>query len=761
MILIRRFTLLCLLTVIAAIATFAMTRSDPGAVLVAGVLAILSWFITEGPRGRTLPHWVSNLLVIAVTGMMFAEFLSARRHLPDLLGQFCLWLIVIKLYDRRCARDHAHLLSLSLVLVLASCMTFSPGLLLGFLLLVYAILFVQAALLYQLHRDHEDLVLVRRRTGLDDGAQAITVGSVQPTTGRRFQAQFRGLSVGITGVGLLISLIVFLSVPRGVAIGIPGLDRGSDRQQVTGFSEDVRLLSSSRLSVSRRPVFSVRLREPDGRPVRLPTPIYFRGAVLEVYERGIWRARSVPHEELQTPAGLVLPIGELAAASSGGQVIRQEFRFERPTPNLFSIAHPVALRSETPRTVRFAEESGILRFPRRSRWIPTIEIDAWIDVPRPLLADRARRFPPAPASAASVFADPSRDEYQALRPVVEEILRDSGVPPAPTGDEPEWTEYAAHAIGWWLQSGRFRYTLDLSGTAIRPGIDPVVQFVLETRAGHCEYFASAFAALCRVAGIDARVVTGWVAHRFDPVADAYFVDQSAAHAWAEFRAADGVWIEVDPTPPGAILPAGTPDPTIADRFGRFYSVLEGAWQQHFVGYDRAAQARLFEVIEPRPGRGVLAGAIEVLRERLDRINRAFHFGNVGYIWMAVVALVVVTSLVILVRWSLRLRSLSQLFGLGRLPLRHARRRLAELAFYPRVLHQLARIGRPKPPWMPPDAFAERLAVTDPGLAAPVREIVAVYYAARFGGRSLTDEDRMRVEELLQQISRFRSARPAR
>src|SRR5437764_3171058 len=55
----------------------------------------------------------------------------------------------------------------------------------------------------------------------------------------------------------------------------------------------------------------------------------------------------------------------------------------------------------------------------------------------------------------------------------------------------------AQRIETYLRT-RFAYTLNLSG---RPGQDPLAHFLFETRAGHCECFASAMAFMLRTLGI--------------------------------------------------------------------------------------------------------------------------------------------------------------------------------------------------------------------------------------------------------------------
>ena len=75
--------------------------------------------------------------------------------------------------------------------------------------------------------------------------------------------------------------------------------------------------------------------------------------------------------------------------------------------------------------------------------------------------------------------------------------------------------------------------------------DPVDWFLFENREGTCGNFSSAFVLLARLAGIPARVVSGWAVVE-TPAAQTVYSDQ--AHQWAEV-AFDGLgWVTFDPTP---------------------------------------------------------------------------------------------------------------------------------------------------------------------------------------------------------------------
>ncbi len=67
--------------------------------------------------------------------------------------------------------------------------------------------------------------------------------------------------------------------------------------------------------------------------------------------------------------------------------------------------------------------------------------------------------------------------------------------------------------------------------------NPVDQFLFDSRRGFCEHYATSFVTLMRLAGIPARVVTGYQGGEINPLGNYLIVRQSDAHAWAE------VWLE--------------------------------------------------------------------------------------------------------------------------------------------------------------------------------------------------------------------------
>jgi len=76
---------------------------------------------------------------------------------------------------------------------------------------------------------------------------------------------------------------------------------------------------------------------------------------------------------------------------------------------------------------------------------------------------------------------------------------------------------------------------------------PLSHFLLDSRAGHCEYFATATVLLLRAAGLPARYSRGYSVHEFSELENRFIVRDRHAHAWALVYA-DGTWHNFDTTP---------------------------------------------------------------------------------------------------------------------------------------------------------------------------------------------------------------------
>lgn len=123
----------------------------------------------------------------------------------------------------------------------------------------------------------------------------------------------------------------------------------------------------------------------------------------------------------------------------------------------------------------------------------------------------------------------------------------------------------ALALQAFLSRG-FRYTLDVENQP--EDVDFVTRFLLDTKEGYCTYFASAMTVLCRMVGLPARYVEGYMAEP-DENGEAVVTGLSA-HAWTEIYFKGFGWLTFDATPKtsgdqqgpeeGPATPSPSPEP---------------------------------------------------------------------------------------------------------------------------------------------------------------------------------------------------------
>ncbi|MDY3559574.1 transglutaminaseTgpA domain-containing protein [Gemmata sp. JC673] len=155
----------------------------------------------------------------------------------------------------------------------------------------------------------------------------------------------------------------------------------------------------------------------------------------------------------------------------------------------------------------------------------------------------------------------------------------------------EYHERLARALCAHLATNpEFRYTLELKRE--QPKLDPVEEFLLHSKSGHCQRFATALVLMLRSQGIPAVYVRGFKGceHLGD---GRYAVKQEQAHAWAEalVEVVDGSvrrfhWLSLDPTPDGSV--AGS---EVGAPWWRATNNQIGAWFRHHVVNYTAEQRR--------------------------------------------------------------------------------------------------------------------------------------------------------------------------
>ncbi|MBK6684130.1 MAG: transglutaminase domain-containing protein [Deltaproteobacteria bacterium] len=140
----------------------------------------------------------------------------------------------------------------------------------------------------------------------------------------------------------------------------------------------------------------------------------------------------------------------------------------------------------------------------------------------------------------------------------------------------------------------FRYSL-----APLPGEsdDPLIRFLFEAKEGHCELYAAAVTVLLRLAGVPARVATGYYGGRWNPAGGFLEMGGGDAHAWVEAYDEQRGWIWVD----------ATPEDQRRGQVGQFawlsdlLEAMEAVWYEQVVDFDEVRRKQLLKRLNGQLG----------------------------------------------------------------------------------------------------------------------------------------------------------------
>ena len=109
----------------------------------------------------------------------------------------------------------------------------------------------------------------------------------------------------------------------------------------------------------------------------------------------------------------------------------------------------------------------------------------------------------------------------------------------------------ATAIETYLRAN-YKYTL--KPPQAPPGADRLAYFLFTSKAGYCQYFASAMGDMLRSLGIPTQLVNGFGPGIVDTTTGAYEVREEDAHTWVESYFPGYGWITFEPTPDNVYTP---------------------------------------------------------------------------------------------------------------------------------------------------------------------------------------------------------------
>lgn len=671
-----------------------------------------------------------NLAAVVLTAVAIGEYWYDNNQLMLALGHWLVFLQIILILRPKSVAEDWELFLLGLVQVLVGTVI-SSGDVVGPMLFTWAVLALWVLGLFSLRRE-----AIRARGRGKAGSQAApgaTEGELYPGL---LNVPFLLSALRVTLTTLALGGVIFLAMPRRVGLA---RTRGGDipGQHLTGFDDEVQLGQLGEILENDSVVMSVELFDADGTRLAPTGELLWRGVTMSTYKKGRWFRQG---RDTSTFAPTLPSWVRNQFASRSVEKIRQQIKLEaNDSAVLFGLRPMIdstAGRRYGPELN--AVDGTIFRNDTRGGSID-YEVVSFRDAELPQPGESL----PGPYRMKTRLIDVPED----IRPRLAEIAVREIEARVPL-DQRQDVRKRAEALNVYLrESGQFGYTLKLD--VVDPSIDPVLDFLVNRKEGHCEYFASALTLLLRSAGMPARMVNGFKGGDWNDLARVLSVRQKHAHSWVEVYLGETegpdrapIWLTLDPTP-------GIERDRSVARVGgfkaNFYQITDAVryvWVFYIVGFDAERQNKVvygpIRALVGEARRGFVMMGQALVRAR-DWLRRQLHFPD-AQSFVSVrgfaVSFIALTLLAAVARGAAWL--VERLTGWRRGRDDDLTAHSAGVAHYRRLEHLLAALGKQRDSTQTQREFAveaarflkersETQSVADVPLA-----VVDVFYRVRFG-----------------------------
>jgi protein-glutamine gamma-glutamyltransferase len=653
--------------------------------------------------------------------LFFSRAFVANSSNPALLAallaavHFLVFVQLVRLYSATTDRDALFLAMLAFTAILASSILTVDT---SFLVLFFIFLLFGVA----------TFIGLEMRRGAN-GTLAPAFGS-QPAEERRLSRalSLAALTVGIGGI--VLGGALFFVFPRFTA---GYLGRASMQPSLmSGFSDNVELGQIGEIKRNSEVVMRVKT----GQPVPYPM-LRWRGTALTTFDGRRWTKPHL-HEEVVPPSqdGWIYLIPARQALDTGGAQLHYTV-FLQPIASsaVFTAGEAIAVRGDFSGESSRANHVGPDSYIRRDETGSLLNPFGNYSALRYMAISRlpAQNLAKLRATVYDYAGEIGEDYLQLpleLDPRIPDLARQVTARANNAYDK-------ARAIEMFLRT-RFGYTLNLAG---KPGDDPLANFLFVTRAGHCEYFASAMTILLRTLEIPAREVNGFLPGEYNDLAGDYIVRASDAHSWVEVYFPGSGWVTFDPTPAAPQISG------LLSRLAKYIDWMQLSWSEWVINYDFSHQVQMAQTLQ-RSSRSWTQSLSDWCaraqingRQRLKSMQ--LRHETLGLLLpLLLVLLLIALRNDLLGKTMRRLRLYWQLHA----PEKRQANPLLASRLYAELLRLLERHGFARRLTQTPLEFAS--SVHTPTLAPAVREFTSIYASARFGGAPCHTS---RLRHLLEQI----------
>ena len=711
--------------------------------LLVGIAGFISFLAVDRRSIWALSRPLANLLAAMSVGVLYFEYRFDDNQLIRALGHWLIYLQLIQYFLPKTPTDDWFLFLLGLMQVLIGCVV-SQSDRIGLWLFLWAMLAIWVLGQFFLQRE------AMRFLGSDSSAGPMVLYSraVDPYAGL-LDLPYVIATTRVLVTTLALGGLIFLTLPRqvGATRSQPGAPMA---RHLTGFDEEVSLGQFGEILENDTVVMTVEFTDSEGKTVRPPTEPLWRGVTLVRYERGRWRRQS--HKVSQIYVGF-------PGIRRQQNLLRQRIKLEaNDSETLFAI-RPIRDASAGRAAPPYLNpmDGTLLRSDPR---VGTYDYEVFSD-PVPGGTQSGEEDPISSLAHTELLLsipEELKSEFKRIAEPIVASIKGEGIEvkinrgPGLIEQEPEDVELArrkvttARAIAlesYLRDSGKFSYSLRMS--MIDPDLDPVKDFLVNRREGHCEYFASALALLLRSIDIPARVVNGFKGGDWNELTQTMNVRQKYAHRWVEALVGTEsdrrpVWITLDPTPSNERAASIAHVGGIVGNFRPLTDLIRHVWVFYIIGYDRDRQNRLLYApmlqmvnwVKENYNQLVLIGRRGFARLfRFEDISALISWRGGGVTFLGLLLLVgFVAGSYRLILWLSRwLRG----------PVVSSASLTAGTLFYRRLTELLARVELERTPFETQSEFAARAArfltgqgQTTQSVAEIPSEVVDAFYRVRFG-----------------------------
>lgn len=703
----------------------------PFLVAAAGVAALST--VDRDPK-LGLPPGLAKALALGTLGLLYLELSLEDSELVRALGHWLIALQLVKYSLPKTAVDDWFLFLVGLMQVLIGSVI-NTGDQVGVWLFAWALLAVwvlgQFFLQREVHRFAEP--------SSTSPAAAPAPPREDPYAGL-FDRPYFMATLRVMALTLALGFLAFLLIPRQSAMARSRFGQAPG-QHLTGFDEEVALGQLGEILENETPVMTVEFTDLDRNPVPPPTEPLWRGVTLNKYESGRWRR----HTSRALRRFPIASSSQIAQHNAFRQAIKLE---PNDSPILFAIRPVLSIRYRGFPPAINTIDGTALRQGARGTF--DYEVISDTDAGAPQIAE----LPPSPDRVEEVLLAVAPELKERLRRIAEPLVE--GLP----SDGPEAILARGRALeGYLLDPRNFGYTLQMG--RVDSSIDPVEDFLINRREGHCEYFASALALLLRSIDIPSRMVNGFKGGDWNDITQTMTVREKHAHSWVEAYAGvngegEPIWFVLDPTPGTERERSIAEMGGLASRFRVVTDLVRHVWIFYIQGYNADRQSKLLYEPLGMLARGVRSLAFAGWAAIASAAAALFHFQNIRSLISVkgfIVTFLLLLALVLLAKFSAWL--LRRALAWWRGPDEDGPGVTAGILFYRRLAQLLAEYDLERSPAETQNEFARRafrfLSGRGTGVqdvAESPQKIVDAFYQVRFGHQDLPPETLAELERRL-------------